>query len=417
MVQTLVLCVDRDNDLGGKANLPGPILGVKANLAAAQKLALADPTESDVNAIYAAVKIARAMTTEVATITGDYDVGVVSDKQLSAQLDRVLDTYKPDSVILVSDGAEDEQILPIIQSRVKIMSVHTVIVSQSQELEKAYFKITQLLTEISEEPSLARLIFGLPGIALILLALGGLQAISLIIGIVGVYFMVKALGWEEDVFTKASAFMRSLSVENIKLYTYPLAAITLLVALGYALEDASRLTLSFANVPASVSSVASFILGSAAIDFLVLTLIIILGGQIIDELAAKRYIQIRRYLVLLGFVGAIYFIATSGARLWVDEGYQIGTFLSSVILSVLLFTVWIKVTEYFFLEEIQTIRKIKKKIRGREVYTVDGKLVGRVDGVQFDGMDLSGVSVGRKRFSRDAIVSIGDRLTVAAKGQ
>ncbi|MFH1722379.1 MAG: DUF373 family protein [Candidatus Altiarchaeota archaeon] len=415
MVQTLVICVDRDDDLGRKANVKGPVLGAEDNLKAASKLALTDPTDSDVNAIFSAVKIAKAMATEVVTLTGDYEVGVISDKKLSNQLDQVLKKFNPSSVILVSDGAEDEQILPIIQSRVKIMSVHTVIVQQSQELEKAYFKITRVLQEISEEPTLARLIFGIPGVTFLLLSLFGFQAISLIIGIIGLYFIIKAFGWEEEFFYRASAFVRSLSVENIKIYTYPLAAITLFVAAGYAIEDISNLNLSSSNLSASITSIAYFISSSPAIDFTILTFIIILVGQIIDELGLKRYIQIRRYLILLGFLGAIYFIGTSGARLWIDETYQIGTFLSSVILSILLFTVWIKATEYFFYEEIQAIRKIKGRIKGREVFSLEGKLLGRVDTVQFDGMDLEAIKIGRKRFGKDVIVSIGERITVNMK--
>ena len=51
MVRTLVLTIDRDNDLGVKAGIRGPIIGRKATLTAALKLGIADPEESDTNAI------------------------------------------------------------------------------------------------------------------------------------------------------------------------------------------------------------------------------------------------------------------------------------------------------------------------------------------------------------------------------
>ena len=51
MVRTLVLTVDRDNDLGVKAGIRGPVVGRKATLSAALRLGIADPEESDTNAI------------------------------------------------------------------------------------------------------------------------------------------------------------------------------------------------------------------------------------------------------------------------------------------------------------------------------------------------------------------------------
>src|SRR5256884_241343 len=56
-MKTLVLCVDRDNDIGAKTGLQAPLIGRDQNLAAATKLGLADPEDSDVNALLSAVSI------------------------------------------------------------------------------------------------------------------------------------------------------------------------------------------------------------------------------------------------------------------------------------------------------------------------------------------------------------------------
>ena len=55
MVRTLVITIDRDNDLGVKAGIRGPVIGRKATLTAALKLGIADPEESDTNAILGAL--------------------------------------------------------------------------------------------------------------------------------------------------------------------------------------------------------------------------------------------------------------------------------------------------------------------------------------------------------------------------
>ena len=47
--------VDKNNDLGVKAGIRGPVVGRKATLAAALRLGIADPEESDTNAILGAL--------------------------------------------------------------------------------------------------------------------------------------------------------------------------------------------------------------------------------------------------------------------------------------------------------------------------------------------------------------------------
>ena len=55
MTRTLVLTVDRDNDLGIKTAIRGPVVGRRQVLTAALKLGIADPEESDTNAILGAL--------------------------------------------------------------------------------------------------------------------------------------------------------------------------------------------------------------------------------------------------------------------------------------------------------------------------------------------------------------------------
>ena len=52
----LVICVDRDNDVGDKAGIATPVIGRDACIEAAQRLALEDPEDADSNSIFAAIK-------------------------------------------------------------------------------------------------------------------------------------------------------------------------------------------------------------------------------------------------------------------------------------------------------------------------------------------------------------------------
>ena len=151
-MKTLVICVDRDDDFGIKAGLNSPFIGREDNLNAAVTLGLKDPEDSDTNTLMAAIgfydeMVKRGMDVEIATICGDIKVGYESDLALTTQLETVLEKVKPDRAVLVSDGAEDEYIYPMISSRVKIDSVRKVYVKQAPTVEGAYYIIVRMLND------------------------------------------------------------------------------------------------------------------------------------------------------------------------------------------------------------------------------------------------------------------------------
>ncbi len=151
-MKTMVLCVDRDDDFGVKAGLNSPFIGREENLNATLALGLRDAEDSDVNTLLAAISIydemiKKGMNVEVATICGDIDVGYESDLALATQLETVLEVVRPDRVVLVSDGAEDEYIYPMISSRVKVDSVRKVYVKQAPTVEGAYYVLLKMLQD------------------------------------------------------------------------------------------------------------------------------------------------------------------------------------------------------------------------------------------------------------------------------
>jgi len=151
-MKTLVLCVDRDDDLGTKAGINGPVIGREENLKATISLGLADPEESDTNTILSGLQlyddlVKRGMEAEIATIAGDSHVGFQSDLILANQLENVLEVVRPDRAILVSDGVEDEAIYPVVSSRIKIDSVRRVFIKQSPSIEGTYYMVMKTLRD------------------------------------------------------------------------------------------------------------------------------------------------------------------------------------------------------------------------------------------------------------------------------
>jgi len=211
-MKTLILCVDRDNDLGEKARIKTPIVGREFVLNAGISLLLADPEDSDGNSLFLAVKEYDELKktgedVEIAAIAGDKNVGGVSDLIISEQLDTVLKATNPDNAIFISDGAEDEFILPIILSRIKIRMVKRVVVRQEKNIESLYYIIIRALKEekflkkVLAPLGVAFLVLGLSMLLIFILriiyfGLGSLDPATAgfisVTTAIGVYFLVKA---------------------------------------------------------------------------------------------------------------------------------------------------------------------------------------------------------------------------------
>jgi len=178
--RTLVLCVDRDDDLGVKAGIETPVLGREKNIKAAVSLALRDPEEPDANAIFEAVRIFDRLTEtvkreggecQIATIAGSELGGVGADRKLVSEFNEVLKTFPATDIVLVVDGFTDEAILPLIQSRVPVTSVRRITVRHSQSIEETAWLFSRYLKMIFETPRYSRIILGLPGILLIVIGI------------------------------------------------------------------------------------------------------------------------------------------------------------------------------------------------------------------------------------------------------
>jgi putative membrane protein len=174
----LILCVDRDNDIGRKTGIQTPIIGKKQNQNSAVKLAIADPEEADANAMFEAIRLFDALTKEsekpnlyqVATIAGSELGGLAADRKVVSELSYILNNSPADSLILVTDGFSDEDILPLIQSRIPVTSVRRVVVKHSESIEETAAIFSRYLKTIVGNPRYSRIALGLPGILLISIA-------------------------------------------------------------------------------------------------------------------------------------------------------------------------------------------------------------------------------------------------------
>jgi len=209
--RTLILCIDGDNDIGSKAKVSTPIVGRKANLESATSLAISDPEEADANAMFGAIKLYDQMVKqytdesfEVATIAGSSKGGVEADRKMVKELGEVLGLYHASGVILVTDGFADEELVPIIQSRIPITSIHHVVVKHSERIEETYAVVFRYLRMLIEDPYYSKVSLGVPGILLVifgfLTASNQLENAGMVFAFVmGLVLVLKGFGWDQKI--------------------------------------------------------------------------------------------------------------------------------------------------------------------------------------------------------------------------
>ena len=169
----LVLCVDRDDDLGQKAKVQSPVVGREPLVPAATKLAIADPEEADANAMFAAVKkydelIQAGVSCEVAAVCGNADRGFNADRNIRRGIEYLTSSSEYTGIVFVSDGGDDELVMPILQSSKPIVSVERVAVKHSQTVEETYLVLGRYLRMLVFDPHYSRWALGVPGLILLL---------------------------------------------------------------------------------------------------------------------------------------------------------------------------------------------------------------------------------------------------------
>ena len=206
----LVLCVDRDGDIGEKTEEKTPILGRAKNLDAAVALALKDPEEPDANAMLQAIRLFDQLkkqsqskeVLQIATISGSQLLGVEADRKLVREINFVLENFQANNVILVTDGYSDEAVLPLVESRVPVTSVRRIVMKHSDSIEETAAVLGKYLRMLVENPRYSRLALGIPGLLLIILAimfLGGWEyqiGIAFLI-VLGATLLVRGFGFDK----------------------------------------------------------------------------------------------------------------------------------------------------------------------------------------------------------------------------
>lgn len=198
----IVLCIDRDDDIGSKGGIDTPVIGRDSCINAGIRLAIEDPEDSDANAIFAAVKtyedlLKRGYNVEVALVAGRYNRGVEGDEKIGSEIKYIVDKLKADASVIVSDGEDDETVVPVIQSMVPIISVQRVVIKHSRSVEYSYAIFAKYIKMLVYDSRYSKFFLGVPGALLVASGISTIfgltrEAIALVLSILGCAFIIRA---------------------------------------------------------------------------------------------------------------------------------------------------------------------------------------------------------------------------------
>ncbi|PSP77194.1 hypothetical protein BRC81_10425 [Halobacteriales archaeon QS_1_68_20] len=311
----LVLCVDLDDDLGRKTGVETPVVGREAVREAAVALATADPEDSDVNVLFQGLhlvqRLQREETVEIAAVTGNERGDVAANREVGREVDEVLaglSTGEGVRALVVTDGAQDESVIPVIRSRVTIDGVRRVVVRQAQDLESMYYTIKQVL----DDPETRGTILVPLGILLLIYPLSVVASFFGLPGpvfgfasaLLGLYLLSRGVGLEVALDDAVGRLVESLYAGRVTLITYVVAAALLVVGGISGLEALSDVRTSTDAELGALNVLAALVYG--AVRWFAAAGVTTSVGQITDEYLAGefrwRYMNAPFYVVAIASV-------------------------------------------------------------------------------------------------------------------
>jgi len=319
----LVLCVDLDDDLGRKAGVETPVVGRDAVEEAAVALATRDPEDSDVNVLFEGVHLADDRADEdvvAAAVSGEEGGDVAANRRVGEEIDQVLAGLSADDpvrAVVVTDGAQDESVLPVVRSRVTVDGVRRVVVRQAEDLESMYYTIKQVL----DDPETRGTILVPLGILLLVypftvladvVGVQGSAVLGLTSALVGLYVLFRGLGLEDALDRTVDRVRTGLYAGRVTLITYVVAAALLVIGGVEGIAELDRVSAD--GDPGAGAVLAALVYG--AVRWFAAAGLTSSLGQITDEYLAGQFRW--RYL------NAPFYILAIATVLHAVSGYFLG---------------------------------------------------------------------------------------------
>ncbi len=314
-MSTLVVCIYRGDDL----NTDPPVVGSGAVEDLVTTVGIDDPEDSRVNCLLEGLRLSRDLEDEtvLAVLSGGGDT-VTFNRAIAAQVDELVAKYNPDSAVVVVDSAEDERLVPIIESRVPVDAIDQVVVRQARDIESTYYLLKQFLADEELRKTI------LVPVGLTLLAFPALLAVfdsitvsvGAIAAVVGLFLLYKGLNIDALLAAFSKSIQDALYAGKVSLVTYVVAGGLALVGMFVGVLGASSLDRATAG---ELVLVMQFLHDS--VPWLTAAALIASAGRLLDEII--RDDSIGAAYINLPFVAIAVGLAVRGFSAYVIQRSEV----------------------------------------------------------------------------------------------
>jgi len=141
--------------------------------------------------------ISKGYQVEVITVAGVKERGVQADEKILVETKKVLEKFSANGAVIVSDGEDDESVIPVIQNVLPVVSVQRVVMKVSRSVEYSYAVFGKYLKMVAYDTKYSKFFLGVPGI---LLLIGGIATVfgytaeifAVLVSILGGAFLIRA---------------------------------------------------------------------------------------------------------------------------------------------------------------------------------------------------------------------------------
>jgi putative membrane protein len=262
---------------------------------------------------------------------------------------------------LVTDGAEDSQVIPLLQSRAKIISTEKVIIRQAEAVESTYYTIKEAL----KDPGVARLFLGVPGLILLtyfILGNASFQAMALI---AGAYLLLKGFGIEDMLVDYTRTITNSLSEQRVSFVMYIAAILLPLIGLWlvYLQLNSSEFIDITLDIASALRTFYPFIVFSAAM---------IITGKATDAIYKKKAYRLGDYLVQTISILCVWAILDAGTLVFLRQA-ELTWLPANIMMSLIILILAMRLRKLFDVRE-----RITRIFVGLNVIDENGNYLGKV---------------------------------------
>ena len=283
---TLVACLDRSGDF----QAPPPVVGWEAVESLVSELGVDDPEDSRVNCLLEGLRVTRDLRDDgedvVVAVFSAAGESVSADRAIARQTDELVGDYDVESAVVVVDSAEDERLVPIVESRVRVDAVDRVVVRQARDIESTYYLLKQFLAD--EE--LRKTVLVPVGVALLafptllLVANSPAVAAGALAAVIGVFFIYKGLGVDSYLAAVPGQVRDAFYSGQVSLVTY-------VVAIGLSLIGVFVGAIGVSAISAEPPLILAMRFAFDAIPWLTAAALAAGTGRLLDELIRDEQVH------------------------------------------------------------------------------------------------------------------------------